>query len=64
MPGDGYTAMFNAMLDHPNIDVMLATDYKDVKDASITPPDLHRPDRRIFRLPLRQAPVPEPEVRA
>jgi UDP-galactopyranose mutase len=23
MPADGYTAMFNAMLDHPNIDVML-----------------------------------------
>jgi UDP-galactopyranose mutase len=32
MPADGYTAMFNAMLDHPNIDVMLSTDYKDVKD--------------------------------
>ena len=32
MPADGYTAMFNAMLDHPNIDVLLSTDYKDVKD--------------------------------
>ena len=30
MPADGYTAMFNAMLDHPNIDVLLSTDYKDV----------------------------------
>ncbi len=32
MPADGYTAMFNAMLDHPNIDVLLSTDYKDVVD--------------------------------
>jgi UDP-galactopyranose mutase len=32
MPADGYTAMFNAMLDHPNIDVLLSTDYRDVMD--------------------------------
>ena len=32
MPKDGYTAMFNAMLDHPNIDVLLSTDYKDIVD--------------------------------
>jgi UDP-galactopyranose mutase len=32
MPADGYTAMFEKMLDHPNIDVMLGTDYKDVVD--------------------------------
>jgi UDP-galactopyranose mutase len=32
MPKDGYTAMFNRMLDHPNIDVLLSTDYKDVID--------------------------------
>ena len=32
MPADGYTAMFERMLDHPNIDVLLGTDYKDVKD--------------------------------
>ena len=32
MPADGYTAMFNAMLDHPNIDVLLSTDYKDIVD--------------------------------
>jgi UDP-galactopyranose mutase len=30
MPRDGYTAMFNRMLDHPNIDVLLSTDYKDI----------------------------------
>jgi UDP-galactopyranose mutase len=32
MPKDGYTAMFNRMLDHPNIDVLLSTDYKDIID--------------------------------
>jgi UDP-galactopyranose mutase len=32
MPADGYTAMFERMLDHPNIDVLLGTDYKEVKD--------------------------------
>ncbi|HMC91979.1 MAG TPA: UDP-galactopyranose mutase, partial [Allosphingosinicella sp.] len=32
MPKHGYTAMFNRMLDHPNIDVLLSTDYKDVID--------------------------------
>ncbi|PSJ37041.1 UDP-galactopyranose mutase [Allosphingosinicella deserti] len=30
MPKHGYTAMFNRMLEHPNIDVLLSTDYKDV----------------------------------
>jgi UDP-galactopyranose mutase len=32
MPAGGYTAMFNRMLDHPNIDVLLSTDYKDIVD--------------------------------
>ena len=32
MPADGYTAMFNAMLDHPLIDVLLSTDHADVVD--------------------------------
>jgi UDP-galactopyranose mutase len=32
MPADGYTAMFNAMLAHPNIDVLLSTDFRDVMD--------------------------------
>jgi UDP-galactopyranose mutase len=30
MPKHGYTAMFNRMLEHPNIDVLLSTDYKDI----------------------------------
>jgi UDP-galactopyranose mutase len=32
MPADGYTAMFNRMLDHPLIDVLLSTDYRDIAD--------------------------------
>jgi UDP-galactopyranose mutase len=61
MPKDGYTAMFNRMLDHPNIDVLLSTDYEDVdRRGRRRPHRLHRPGRRIFRLPLRQAALPEP----
>lgn len=33
MPADGYTRMFEAMLDHPNIDVLLGVDYADVRNA-------------------------------
>jgi UDP-galactopyranose mutase len=32
MPADGYTAMFNRMLDHPLIDVLLSTDYRDIAE--------------------------------
>ena len=32
MPAAGYTAMFKRMLDHPNITIMLGTDYREVKD--------------------------------
>jgi UDP-galactopyranose mutase len=33
MPKFGFTRMFEKMLDHPNIKVMLNTDYRDVRDA-------------------------------
>ncbi len=33
MPADGYTAMFTQMLDHPNIEVLLDSDYRDVRRA-------------------------------
>ena len=33
MPAAGYTAMFERMLDHPNIDVLLGCDYRDVRDT-------------------------------
>ncbi len=32
MPLNGYTRMFETMLNHPNIKVMLNTDYKEIKD--------------------------------
>src|SRR3954451_5719513 len=32
MPAEGYTAMFERMLDHPNIEVRTATEYDDVRD--------------------------------
>jgi UDP-galactopyranose mutase len=32
MPADGYTAMFERILDHPNIEVRLSTDYEAVRD--------------------------------
>ncbi len=33
MPADGYTAMFKAMVDHPNIDIALGADYREVKES-------------------------------
>jgi UDP-galactopyranose mutase len=32
MPKNGFTRMFEKMLDHPNIHVLLSTDYRDVRD--------------------------------
>jgi UDP-galactopyranose mutase len=32
MPAEGYTMMFEAMLDHPNIDVLLGADFRELKD--------------------------------
>ena len=32
MPRHGYTRMFERMLDHPNIKIMLNTDYRDIED--------------------------------
>jgi len=32
MPAGGYTRMFERMLAHPNIKIMLQTDYRDIKD--------------------------------
>lgn len=33
MPLEGYTRMFERMLDHPNIDILLGVDYCEVRDA-------------------------------
>ena len=45
MPADGYTAMFKRMLDHPNIELMLGTDWADVKDKI-------RADHIVFTGPI------------
>ena len=59
MPLHGYTRMFERMLAHPNIKVMLNTDYREIEDIDpVRRDDLHRADRRVLRLPLRQAAVP------
>lgn len=33
MPAEGYTAMFQKMLDHPNITVWLETDYLEIRNS-------------------------------
>jgi UDP-galactopyranose mutase len=33
MPADGYTRMFERMLDHPNIDLLLGVDFNEARDA-------------------------------
>lgn len=59
MPRDGYTKMFAAMLDHPNIDLLLGVDYKDVRDAYphdhlvFTGPVDEYFDHRYGKLPYR-----------
>ena len=43
MPLHGYTRMFENMLDHPNIKIMLNCDYREIeKDIPFAEDDLHR----------------------
>jgi UDP-galactopyranose mutase len=59
MPTHGYTRMFEKMLDHPNIKVMLNTDYRDVaglipyKEMVFTGPVDEYFNYRFGRLPYR-----------
>jgi UDP-galactopyranose mutase len=59
MPKHGYTRMFERMLAHPNINVMVQTDYKDVRDVIphrrliFTGPIDEFFDYRFGRLPYR-----------
>ena len=59
MPADGYTAMFEAMLDHPNIDVRTGVDFADVRNTAhyeqlvYTGPIDEFFDFRFGRLPYR-----------
>ena len=43
MPKHGYTKMFEKMLDHPNIKIMLNCDYREIADQiRLQRNDLHR----------------------
>ena len=59
MPAGGYTRMFQRMLDHPNIKIMLQTDYRDVlgeipfRQMIYTGPVDEFFDWRLGRLPYR-----------
>ncbi|AWB48902.1 UDP-galactopyranose mutase [Gemmobacter aquarius] len=59
MPRDGYTRMFERMLDHPNIELRLGVDYRDLKDTPdwgrvvYTGPIDEYFDFRLGRLPYR-----------
>jgi len=45
MPADGYTAMFERMLDHPNIDLLLGVDYAEARAA-------YQHDHLVFTGPI------------
>jgi UDP-galactopyranose mutase len=59
MPADGYTAMFDRMLDHPLIEVRTGTDYREVRDSVdfghliFTGPIDEYFDHRFGKLPYR-----------
>ncbi len=59
MPAEGYTRMFERMLDHPNIDLLLGVDYAEARDAYphdhlvFTGPIDEYFDHRHGRLPYR-----------
>ncbi|MBU3077528.1 UDP-galactopyranose mutase [Sphingomonas quercus] len=45
MPAEGYTRMFERMLDHPNIDILLGVDYREARGA-------YPHDRLVFSGPI------------
>ncbi|TNC47242.1 UDP-galactopyranose mutase [Rubellimicrobium rubrum] len=59
MPKEGFTRMFERMLDHPNIDLALGADYHDLKPSDLAPltvytgPIDHFFDYRFGPLPYR-----------
>jgi UDP-galactopyranose mutase len=59
MPLDGYTRMFENMLDHPNIELMLGVEFEDVRDEIVydhlvyTGPVDEYFDHRYGKLPYR-----------
>ena len=65
MPLHGFTRMFENMLDHPNIKIMLNTDYRDVREFIPFREMIYTgPIDEFFDLPFRQAAVPLSGVQA
>ena len=62
MPADGYTAMFERILDHPNIEVRTGVEFER-RARRLPPPRVDRPDRRLLRAALRRAALPQPALR-
>ena len=59
MPRQGYTRMFERMLDHPNIQVMLNADFQQAREEiSYRELIFTGADRRILRLLLWQIAIP------
>ena len=59
MPKHGLTRMFERMLSHPNIKILLNADYREVQKSIPHDEVIYTgPDRRILRLPIRPAAVP------
>ena len=59
MPLHGFTRMFERMLDHPNIKILLNTDYHEVEGSILYDEIIYTgPIDEYLRLPLRQAAVP------
>jgi hypothetical protein len=50
MPLHGYTRMFERMLDHPNIEILLNTDYREVLGDQKTPLHTHTPQELVSEL--------------
>jgi UDP-galactopyranose mutase len=64
MPAQGYTAMVSRILAHPNIKVLLKTDYKEIAHELRYKRMVYTgPIRRVLRLRARAASVPELAVR-
>ena len=65
MPLHGFTRMFENMLDHPNIKMMLNTDYRDVCEFIPFKEMIYTgPIDEYFDYPFRQAALPLPGVQA
>ena len=65
MPADGFTAMFERMLDHPNIELRLGAEYDEVRDQVQARHVVWTgPIDEFFGYRIGKASLPEPPLRA